>query len=187
LGLGVAAGLVFFPALAPFQAAAFAWASWLAYAQAAAAILASRFLEKGATGFIQRLGDSRGWSPQSTVLAKLSARLAVYLVGGSVALRFLGLTWSALLASLGATSIVLGWASADVIGNLIQGFWILLNHPFSIGDRIEVAGSSGAIVDMNLNYVVLADDDASHTLVPYAVLKSSPFKVLAGSSQGAAK
>ena len=92
--------------------------------------------------------------------------------------HFFGMTWSALLKSLGATSIAVGWTSSDIIGNLIQGFWILASHPFAIGDQIEVGAVSGTVADMNLSYVVLEHADKSHTLVPYAVLKASPFTVL---------
>jgi small-conductance mechanosensitive channel len=98
------------------------------------------------------------------------------------------MTWSALLKSLGATSIAVGWASSDIIGNLIQGFWILVSHPFTIGDRIEVGALSGTVADMNLSYVVLEHADKSHTLVPYAVLRASPFTVLhQAPRQGAAQ
>ncbi|MDD5658059.1 MAG: mechanosensitive ion channel, partial [Elusimicrobia bacterium] len=183
LGLGLAAGLVVLPATAPLQAAAAL--GWLGWIQAAAAMLAARSLDKGAAGFIQRLALKRDWSPQTAVLVKLAVRLALHLAGGAVALRFIGMTWSTLLASLGATSIALGWASADIMGNLIQAFWLLLARPFGVGDRIEVAGVSGAVLDMNLSYVVLAGAGAAHALVPYAALQRSAFKVLADAAPGA--
>ena len=51
-----------------------------------------------------------------------------------------------------------------------------------IGDRLEVGAVSGTVADMNLSYVVLQHPDQSHTLVPYAVLKASPFTVLSQAS-----
>ncbi|MCX5794761.1 MAG: mechanosensitive ion channel [Elusimicrobia bacterium] len=176
LGLGLAVALPLLPALLPVQALT-AWA-WLPYAKGAAAMVAAHFLERGAVGFIRRAAEDQGWQPQSAVILKLAVQTGIYLVGGTVALRFFGMTWSALLKSLGATSIAVGWASADLIGNLIQGFWILATHPFAIGDQIEVGAVSGTVADMNLSYVVLEHADMSHTLVPYAVLKASPFTVL---------
>jgi small-conductance mechanosensitive channel len=177
LGLGLAVSLPFFPALLPAHALATA-CTWLPYAKGAVTLLASRLLEKGAVGFIRRLAEDHGWRPQVAVVLKLGAQLGIYLTGGSVALRFFGMTWSALLKSLGATSIALGWASGDIIGNLIQGFWMLISHPFAVGDVIEIGTVSGTVVDMNLNYVVLRHPDASHSLVPYAALRASPFTVL---------
>ncbi|MBI4677450.1 MAG: mechanosensitive ion channel [Elusimicrobia bacterium] len=174
LGLGLSAALPFMPALIPIPAVA----AFIPYAQGALTLLAARSLEKGAAGFIRRLAESRGWSPQGTAVLKLAVQLLVYLVGGGAALRFFGLTWGALLASLGATSIALGWASSDVIGNLIQGFWILMNHPFTIGDSIEIGAVSGTVIDVNLNYVALEHPERSYTLVPYAAVKASAFTVL---------
>jgi small-conductance mechanosensitive channel len=174
LGIGLAVALPFTPALLPIKAVA----AFIPYIQGAVTLMAARSLEKGAVGFIRRLAESRGWSPQGTVVVKLGVQLLTYLVGGSIALRFFGLTWSALMKTLGASSIAFGWASADVIGNLIQGFWILMNHPFTIGDRIEIGTVSGTVIDMNLKFVVLQGADQSYTLVPYALIKSSPFTVL---------
>ncbi|MBI5209284.1 MAG: mechanosensitive ion channel [Elusimicrobia bacterium] len=174
LGVGLVVALPFMPGLLPLQAVA----AWIPYLQGAVTLLAARSLDKGVTGFIRRLAEKRGWDPQGTVVLKLAVQVAVYAIGGTAALRFFGMTWSALLASLGATSIAVGWASADILGNLIQGFWILMNHPFTIGDAIEAGGVTGTVVDMNLNYVVLEHPDKSHSLVPYAVIKSSPFTVL---------
>jgi small-conductance mechanosensitive channel len=176
LGIGLSVALPFMPSLIAVKAAL----SFIPYIQGGLALLAARSLEKGAVGFIRRLAESRGWSPQGTVVVKLGVQLLTYLVGGSVALRFFGLTWSALLTTLGASSIAVGWASADVIGNLIQGFWILMNHPFTLGDRVEIGAISGTVIDMNLDYVVLQGADGTYTLVPYAVIKGSAFTVLNG-------
>jgi small-conductance mechanosensitive channel len=185
LGVGLAVALPFLPALLlPVHAltltvsAGSALPAWLGYVQGGLTLLATHALGRGAVGFLRRIAESRGWQPQHAVLLKLAVQLGVSLVGGTVALHFFGLTWSALLKSLGATSIAVGWASSDVIGNLIQGFWILASHPFAIGDQIEVGAVSGTVADMNLSYVVLEHADKSHTLVPYAVLKASPFTVL---------
>jgi small-conductance mechanosensitive channel len=182
LGVGLAAALPFLPALLPVHlltAAAGATASsWLPYAQGAMTLLATSALGRGVVGFVRRMAEDRGWQPQHAVVLRLAVQLGVALVGGTVALRFFGMTWAALLKSLGATSIAVGWTSSDLIGNLIQGFWILVSHPFAIGDQIEVGAVSGTVADMNLSYVVLEHADKSHTLVPYAVLKASPFTVL---------
>ncbi len=178
LGLGVVVFLPFFPALLPLHVLTAAW-SWVPYAKGVAIMLAAHFLQKGVTGFLRRLAQDRGWRPQSVVVLKLGVQLGLYLAGGALALHFLGMTWSALLKSLGATSIAVGWASADIIGNLIQGFWILTSHPFTIGDELEIGSVSGQVADMNLSCVVLKHPDNSHTLVPYAVLKASSFTVLA--------
>lgn len=141
-------------------------------------LFATRQVEKWALGFVDRLAAKAGWSQQTTVVARLVAQLIVYAVGGTFALHAFGATWTAVLASLGATSIAVGWASSDVISNLIQGFWILFSRPFRVEDVIEVAGVTGRVVDMNLQYVVLEHSDKTHTLIPYSVIRDSAFTVL---------
>jgi small-conductance mechanosensitive channel len=184
LGLGLAVGLPFFSVLTPLSAAV-AWISWL---QGAASIAAAGFTAKGVTGFVQRLSEARGWSQQRTVLLKLAIKVALYLLGGSVALSFFGMTWQQLATSLSATSIALGWGAAGFIGNLIQGFYILVERPFSVGDIVEIGGARGEVEDMNLSYVVFKHPEETHTLVPYALINKTPFKVLSNTvAQGASR
>jgi small-conductance mechanosensitive channel len=179
LGAALLTALPFLPMLA---APARNVAAWPAYLQAAAVMLAAHSLDRGLVAFVRRAAEKRGWNPQRTVVVKLLMQSALYVLGGSAALRFCGMTWGGLMKSLGATTIAIGWASSNMISNLIQGFWILLTHPFSIGDVVDVSGVSGTVTDMNLSYVVLENDlpgeGRTHTLVPYSVLKAVPFTVI---------
>ena len=53
------------------------------------------------------------------------------------------------LAALGVTSIVVGLALQEPLGNLFSGLMLLMERPFEIGDSIEVAGISGTVREIN--------------------------------------
>ncbi len=176
VGLPAAAGVLAWPALTTL----------LPYLTAMSWLVAGVAAQKWTGALVTRLGEKLGWHPQTTVVIKLAAQALSLMIGGGVALRAMGVTWMGLLASLGATSIAFGWASADIIGNLIQAFWLITTQPFKIGDILEVGGVQGQVVDMNMQYIALAQDiivdgqlRRAHTLVPYSVIKSAPFSVLA--------
>ena len=53
------------------------------------------------------------------------------------------------LAALGVTSIVVGLALQEPLGNLFSGLMLLMERPFEVGDSIEVGGISGTVREIN--------------------------------------
>jgi small conductance mechanosensitive channel len=71
-----------------------------------------------------------------------------------------------------ATAAALGFALRDAVSNLLAGILIILYQPFRVGDRIEVAGSAGTVVGINLRYTVLDAADM-RILLPNSTLLSN--------------
>jgi len=70
-------------------------------------------------------------------------------------------------ASIGTiTGIVIGFASQNVIGNLISGLYLAITRPFRIGDKATVFGNTGIIFDIGLLYTRLRNDDGHIILAP---------------------
>ena len=53
------------------------------------------------------------------------------------------------LAALGVTSIVVGLALQEPLGNLFSGLMLLMERPFEIGDSIQVGDVSGTVKEIN--------------------------------------
>jgi small-conductance mechanosensitive channel len=45
---------------------------------------------------------------------------------------------SGLLLAGGITGIVLGFASQNIVGNLISGVFLMIEKPIKIGDQVEI-------------------------------------------------
>jgi small conductance mechanosensitive channel len=71
----------------------------------------------------------------------------------------IGLDMGPVLAGLGITGVVLGFAFQDTIGNLLSGMMIVINSPFRIGDYIETGSFSGTVSDMDMICVILSTPD----------------------------
>ena len=70
-------------------------------------------------------------------------------------------------ASIGTiTGIVIGFASQNVIGNLISGLYLAITRPFRIGDKATVFGNTGTIFDIGLLYTRLRNDEGHIILAP---------------------
>lgn len=89
---------------------------------------------------------------QSRVPKLLRDLVRLLLVATAGALVF-SLVWgrelSGALAALGVTSIVVGLALQEPLGNLFSGLMLLMERPFEVGDNVEVAGASGVVKEIN--------------------------------------
>lgn len=92
------------------------------------------------------------------VLVGLSAGLAV--------LEALGIDTSALLTSLGVLGLTLGFAAQDTLGNVISGFFILLDRPFVIGDLVQIDGEYGRVESITLRSVRIVTPDGRMVSLP---------------------
>lgn len=78
----------------------------------------------------------------------------------------LGVNVAPLVAGLGVTGFVLGFAFQESLGNLASGLMIALNEPFKVGDFVEIAGLQGTVVEMNIMATTLTTGDNKKIVVP---------------------
>jgi len=86
----------------------------------------------------------------------------------------LGLDMGPVLAGLGITGVVLGFAFQDTIGNLLSGVMIVINAPFRIGDYIETGSFSGTVSDMDMICVILSTPDNRKITISNKLVWNSP-------------
>lgn len=82
-------------------------------------------------------------------------------------------------ASIGTLSaLVIGFASQNLLGNMIAGMYLALTRPFKIGDTITVFGNSGMVRDIGLLNcdLLLSNGDIMRT--PSSSLLTTPVIIL---------
>lgn len=89
-------------------------------------------------------------------------------------LQHLGLNMGPVLAGLGITGVILGFAFQETIGNLLSGVMIVLNAPFRIGDFIETGSFSGTVNDMDMLRVTLRTPDNKKITLSNKLVWGSP-------------
>lgn len=73
--------------------------------------------------------------------------------------------------SIGTVSgIVVGFASQNIIGNLIAGMYLVIARPFRIGDRIIVFDKEGTVSNIELLYSKILMDNGDLMLAPNIAL-----------------
>ena len=111
----------------------------------------------------------------SNVIAGIVKNLIVIL-GFITALGTLGINISAIVAGLGLTGFAFGFAFKDMLSNFISGVMLFIYQPFGLGDTISVDGKEGRVVDINLRYVTLENENLK-MLVPNSLLVSESLEI----------
>jgi small-conductance mechanosensitive channel len=114
---------------------------------------------------------------QSFRLISNSQKAVLLFIGIMLALSKLGFDVGALVAGLGLTSFALGLALKDAISNLVSGIMIVLYKPIKLGDKIEMSGTKGTVVDFNLRYITIKAEGVSH-LIPNSLLLNNKISLL---------
>lgn len=122
--------------------------------------------------FVASMGRSR-LNKNLKLLGGRIVYLTVVVVGIIVILAIWGTGIVLPVALLGALSVALSLALQDVLKNLVAGIYLLIEHPFVIGDRITVATYTGSIKDIQIRYTSLVTDDDELVLIPNSILFSS--------------
>ena len=83
-----------------------------------------------------------------------------------VVLGKLGVDVGPIIAGLGVTGFILGFAFQESLGNLASGLMIAINEPFKIGDYVIVAGLEGTVIKMDMMAATLATADNKKIVIP---------------------
>ena len=83
-----------------------------------------------------------------------------------VVLGRLGVNVGPIVAGLGVTGFILGFAFQESLGNLASGLMIAINEPFKIGDYVIVAGLEGTVTKVDMMATVLATADNKKVVIP---------------------
>ncbi len=89
-------------------------------------------------------------------------------------LQHMGLNMGPVLAGLGISGVILGFAFQETIGNLLSGVMIVMNAPFRIGDYIDAGSYSGTVKNMDMICVILATPDNKKITMSNRLVWGSP-------------
>jgi len=83
-----------------------------------------------------------------------------------LSLPILGIDTSGFLVAGGITGIVIGFASQNIVGNLISGLFIMAERPIKIGSQVEIDQITGFVEDIGIMSTVLRNFDGLYVRIP---------------------
>ncbi len=71
-----------------------------------------------------------------------------------------------LLASAGIVGLAIGFGAQTLVKDVINGFFILAENQFEVGDTIKAAGVQGTVEEITMRRTILRDADGTVHIVP---------------------
>jgi len=88
------------------------------------------------------------------------------LIAAFMSLDIIGFNLAPLLASAGIAGIAIGLAAQTIVKDMLNGFLILVEDQYSVGDTIRVAGVSGVVEGLTLRRTMVRDADGTLYVIP---------------------
>ncbi len=101
----------------------------------------------------------------SSVVYSVGLFIVVFVAALQV-LPLLGINMGPLLASAGIAGVAVGFGAQTLVHDFINGFFILVENQYDIGDIVKIAGVQGTVELMTLRRTVLRDADGTVHNVP---------------------
>lgn len=108
------------------------------------------------------------WDIDLTLVTILNEiiKYIIILAGITFILALFGIDLNAILVSFGVVGIALGFASKDIVSNLISGLFILFDKSFKVGDSIEIGNYKGKVEKLGLRTTQIITADNSQIIIP---------------------
>ena len=127
-----------------------------------------RFARKSADLHVRKLPPGIRVQQVRTVTSVLTSVgvFAIVFVAVLMVLSVFNLNLGPMLASAGIAGLAIGFGAQTLVHDFINGFFILLENQYDIGDVVRVAGVKGTVERMSLRNTVLRDEDGTVHIVP---------------------
>lgn len=80
----------------------------------------------------------------------------------------------ALLATAGASALVLGFAFKDIAENFLAGIILAFNRPFHVNDTVMIENVFGKVKDMQFRYTKITTFDGRNVYIPNSDVLTKP-------------
>ncbi len=101
----------------------------------------------------------------ASVLNSVGIAVIVFLAAMQI-LPLLGINMGPLLASAGVAGLAIGFGAQTLVHDVINGFFILMENQYDLGDVVRIGGVSGAVESMSLRRTTLRDDSGAVHIIP---------------------
>jgi small conductance mechanosensitive channel len=86
-------------------------------------------------------------------------------------LPVLGINMGPLLASAGVAGLAIGFGAQTLVHDVINGFFILMENQYDVGDVVRIGGVAGAVESMTLRRTTLRDETGAVHIIPNSEIK----------------
>ncbi|HOK56151.1 MAG TPA: mechanosensitive ion channel family protein [bacterium] len=121
-------------------------------------------------------------------LFKRVSRIIIFFIGITIILNKFNQPITSILGAAGIASFAIAFAAQDTLSNMISGFFIIIDKPFKIGDRIKLAtGEIGEVIEIGMkrtkilspenNVIIISNSEIAKTRIVNFGFPDSKIKI----------
>jgi len=135
------------------------------------AILISLFLQKLIYNVVIFFSTDKNRSKTNKLLKSYCNLIAtflkyvIYVIAFFIILGIYNVQITVMLTSAGFIGILITYIFADLIRDITNGFFIVFNAPFEIGDRVTIDGFTGKVKEIESRFVVIDDVNGNRCII----------------------
>ena len=138
-------------------------------------ILLTRYAAQFAVQLADKVGLKTLKSKSLHSLLRKSANITTWILGILLAcvVAFPGLRLGDIIATLGLSSVAVGFAFQDIFKNFLSGILILIQRPFRIDDQIVIGDYEGTVEQIDIRTTKLRTYGGERVLMPNSEVYTS--------------
>lgn len=148
--------------------------SWQRFAVVAAIIIGIFIILQIIDGFINRQLNSekikeKGSYNRIVTVANLIKRIikvVLIFIGITIIMSVFEISIAPILATLGVFSLAIGVGAQNLVKDLINGFFIIFEDQYSVGDLVEIGDIEGVVEDVGLRVTKIRDFSKILHIIP---------------------
>ncbi len=105
------------------------------------------------------------------VVRSVGVFLIVFFAGMTLLKDVFSINIEPLLASAGIAGLAIGFGAQTLVKDVINGFFILIEDQFEVGDTIRAAGVTGAVEEITMRRTTMRDSDGTLHIVPNSAIQ----------------
>ncbi len=128
------------------------------------------------TSFIRKRLNSKAHDKLMVGFLSKAIKAILVIIIFLMALSIAGLSGisAALLATFGASAVVLGFAFKDIAQNFLAGIILAFNRPFNVNDTVQIENVFGKVITMEFRYTKIDTFDGRSVYIPNSDVLTKP-------------
>jgi len=134
------------------------------------------FISRLIRTLIEKSKDSIVQEQRGKTLSKVfcsTLKIVIWIIAVLTILPEFGINPTPLLAGAGLVGLAIGMGSKNLVQDYLAGLFILLEDQYRVGEKVDIGGKKGQVVDLTLRRTIIKDAEGIIHYIPNGQIKSS--------------
>ncbi len=100
-----------------------------------------------------------------------ATHILIYFLAVTISLDIMGINTSSIIATVGIGSLALSFGAQSLVKDIINGFFLMLEDQYSVGDSVIIEGKSGVVEELGIRTTTIRDFSGDLHIIPNGEIK----------------